>query len=537
MSAVQPRLIEPLQPLSVSGEWVFARDGSVTLLDDSGRWLGGCSVPYRAADVMLKSFEPRGTVAAFLAPMHAAEIRAALDRITPQQSVLVLQPDLQTVRTILSCEDFSADFESHRLHFTTGQHWLAELRTLFHEHPGLPTPQQFIKLPTAQAEIVDPIISDTQKALGEVIQSRAGRIRTLRDAPRVWNSNSCRIGVVAGSKFTLWDDAGSALAEGLRLASADARVKLSWLDPDVPIHAGPAGTAEFCAECDAVVTADTARCDFPDVLHSAMPWVTWVTKGRIPSATSAGPRDALLVADAAWKKRAIEAGWPATKVGVATFPTIQSVETSPDTVFDGWTILTDTTPIDIPEKLEEFSSHRLLWEAITADLAADPFALGDDLIAYLRKRTHAMNIDDATIDRLLFAESLLVPAYHQGIVRALMKAHLPVRVYGRGWADIEEFKPVSAGPIEKRHQLAHVLACTRRAVHVWPWATVHPIDATAVPKLRRTLGRLESFLQQARQPVRAAAMPAVNTQSISIDSILAALTHNFSAAGDGARIY
>ncbi len=537
MAAVQPRLIEALQPLAVAGEWVFARDGSLTLLDDAGRWLGDCSVPYLAAAAMIKSFEPRGTVAGFLAPTHAAEIRAALDRLTAQQSVLVLQPNLQTVRTILSCEDFSADFEAHRLHIATTREWAAELRTLFNEHPGLPTPQQFIKLPTALADIVDPIIAESQKIFGEVIHARAERIRSLRGVPREWNSNACRVGVIAGSKFALWDDAGAALAEALRPASSDARVRLAWLDPDIPIHAGPAGTAEFCRQCDAVVTADTARCDFTDVLPAAMPWVTWVTKGRIPSATSAGPRDALLVADAAWKKRAIEAGWPADRVGIATFPAIQRTEASPDTVFDGWTILTDTTPIQIPEKLEEFSSHRLLWEAITANLAADPFALGDDLIAYLRKRARAMSIDNATIDRLLFAESLLVPAYQQGIARAMMKERLPIRVFGRGWSEIDEFKPVSAGPIESRSHLARILADTRRVVHLWPWATVHPIDSTGLPTLRRTLGRLDSFLQQARQPAKTLALAGETRQAITIDAILAALTHNCRAASDGAAIY
>lgn len=534
LAVAQPAMVDLLQSLPVHGEWVLARDGSLTLLDSVGRWIGDCSLPYRAAVAMLKTLEPCGTLFCLLAPSHAADIRASLDRLNAQQAVLAVQPDLQSLRIALACEDFTADLDSHRLFFATGPEWNSQMRSVFIAHPGLPTPQQFIKLPTLSGEVADPLIAESQKLFVAVNNERSDRIRSLRDQRPAASSAARRIAVIAGSRFSLWDDAGAALAEALRPVSPD--VELPRLDPDLPIFAGPLAAAEFCNACDALITPDTGRCDFPDVLPKDLPWVTWVTKGRIPAASSAGPHDALLVADPAWIQTAVTAGWKAERVAVASFAPQAIDHDNAAQTFHGWTVIANTVPIELPKRLEEFSSHRVLWEQIAAELSADPFAVGEDVGNYLYKQTRRAGIDEASLDRRLFIESLIVPAYQQGIVRALSKAKLPVRLFGDGWHLIDDLRPLVAGPIENRAALAAALASSTKLLHVWPTAQSHPIAVTGLPVLRRMLSRLDAFVRDAKQfhPPKTTPQP---TQPISIERILSVLPSDFGRPGKERRLY
>jgi hypothetical protein len=375
--------------------------------------------------------------------------------------------------------------------FVTGEPWADDLRRLFNDRPGLPTPQQFIKLPTLTGDIADPIIQACQSVFAAVNAERTERIVALRNTPRTF-SNSGTIAVIAGSKFALWEDPGAQLATALLPSDA---TNLRRLDPDCPLLAGPLAVAEFCSKAEALVIADVGRCDFPDVLSKDLPWVTWVTRGRIPNRAAAGPRDALLVADPSWRDAAIAAGWDAHRVDIAGFPAIAPTESG--SKFDGWTVLADTRPVQMPKQLDEFSSHKLLWEAIDAELRTNPFAL-DDAASFLHKRCRSMDLDESTVDRKLFLEQLILPAYVQGVVRALLKADVPLRVFGLGWGQIEEFAAVAAGPIGDSEALAQALGGSKKLVHVWPGSGAHPIFATGLPVLRRRVSLLDAFVREAK---------------------------------------
>jgi hypothetical protein len=515
LAVAQPGFADRVQSLAVAGEWLFARDGSLTLQPTPGEWLGGCSIPYRACAVMLKTLDPRGTIQCFLAAAHAAEVKAALERLTAQQAVLVLQPQAGLIRTILACEDFTAALADHRLFFVTGDAWQDDLRRLFADRPGLPAPQQFIKLPTLAAELADPLIAGASAVFTAVNADRAERIRVLRDAPRTSRTTDT-IAVIAGSKFGLWDDSGATLASALLPSDA---INLRRLDCDSPLLAGPLATAEHCSKASVLVTADVARCDFPDVLSRDLPWVTWVTRGRIPSPAAAGPRDALLVADPAWCDLAIASGWNAERVDVAGFPMM--TPSLHDRAFDGWTVLADTTPMQQPKALKEFSSHQLLWESIHHQLIRDPFAL-DDIASFLHRHCRQQNVDEATLDRRMFIESLLVPAYQQGLVRALIQARVSVRLFGGGWEQIDDFRLHAAGPIRDRSALADALASSRRLIHVWPSTAIHPIFATGLPVLRRRVSPLDAFVRDAKSGQISAASP-VSVPPISLERVLRVL--------------
>jgi len=61
-------------------KWTFARDGTLTALEN-GKWWGGCSVPAKAAEELLRPLQITASVACFLAPAHPAQILFALRRL------------------------------------------------------------------------------------------------------------------------------------------------------------------------------------------------------------------------------------------------------------------------------------------------------------------------------------------------------------------------------------------------------------------------------------------------------------------------
>src|SRR5689334_17236670 len=83
--------------------WLFGRDGALTTKDVAGHWLSGCSVPRLAAESILESVEVTGTVACFLRPTHAQQVRFVLDKLTPRRALIVVLPDEAEYWTMLAC--------------------------------------------------------------------------------------------------------------------------------------------------------------------------------------------------------------------------------------------------------------------------------------------------------------------------------------------------------------------------------------------------------------------------------------------------
>ena len=101
-------------------EYVYSRDGSLSALDEAGRWWSGCSLPMRAQAAMLANLKVTGRVVCLLAPPHAATVRVALDKIGPRRAIIVLVPDSRELRVLLACDDFSAEIRERRLWFASG---------------------------------------------------------------------------------------------------------------------------------------------------------------------------------------------------------------------------------------------------------------------------------------------------------------------------------------------------------------------------------------------------------------------------------
>ena len=512
---VQPQVAEAVGLMPTDVTWVFGRDGFLTCHDALGRWWAGCSLPKRAGMAMLKTLEVRGVMGCFLAPAHAGQLAAALEILRPEQAVLVIQPDLIDMRVMLGSCDFSRDIASHRLWFATGGDWPEMLTATFADHPGLPTPARFIRTQTTDDEIINQLIPAAEKVLNAVNDSRARQLAETQNAEcrmqngvhsafNIQHSAFPRLLLVAPSHFRLWDDAGHALLTAL--TSDHAR----HLDPDDPAESSAMGLALAAMESDVIVVPNLARAGLPAVLPDRVAVLSWITQPRIPAFDATFSRDGLLLADSNWVSVAHAAGWPMDRLTVAAWPT----RIPAPAVVNCLALLADTCTLETPITRLEASSHHLLWEMIRAELAANPFALGSDVIGFIDRRRVKLGIAEEGFDRAMFIDKLVVPAYQQGLARILLEAGVPLRLYGSAWDQIPELRDAAGGTVETREKFDEAIARASALVYAWPMRYQHPIDSLARPVL--VPGRsADQWVRDAKNMLRATSREKAETPQIS----------------------
>jgi hypothetical protein len=437
----QPDLPARLKDGDTNQSWIFARDGYLTARSGAG-WLTGCSVPLRTARQLLQKLDLIGTLGCFLNPNHAAQIRAALEKIQPVQALVAIIPNSANLRLLFHCDDFSAEIAAARLFFVAGPDWPDQLGALFEKYPGLPLPQQFLRTSLLDDSEMSDLSTEAQRIISTETSRRSKKMAEIisqHERP----TRTGRIVVLAGSRFNLGDLSNVALRQAL---PEDDRSFITF-DPDHPLTAGPLALAEAAADADALVAADLFRADLPNVISRRTAWLTWITTGRITAPDAQCSRDGLLLADPTWRQGALNAGWPAARIQIAGWPQIvppAPVGNSPPVLG----ILTDTRTIEIPQKVRDFSSQHLLWEYVEDELTRDPLALGDDPDRYLNSRMARFNIRDEKFERGIFFDHLIAPAYKRGLTLFLMKNGIRLALFGRGWNEMTEFKSCAMGPIE-----------------------------------------------------------------------------------------
>jgi hypothetical protein len=492
LATLEPAALSALTDSPPENEWIFARDGSLTVMLPDQQWWGGCSLPRRAGQFMFKTLEIRGVVGCFLAPIHAAHIRIALDKLEAHQAILAIVPDPHVLQVLLHCENFAADFCAHRLWFAAGENWESDLAQILTQNPGLPTPGEFIRAISADNTLPDQLISPAQKAFALETTRRSAEVQSILTAshqPPVQRTptRSRTFFVVAPSHFRLWNDAPMTLARilGSSQACPEQACAVRLFDSDNPASASPLGLARGVVGADAVLTANLARADLPAVIPAHMPIITWITLPRIPAPAPAAPRDALLLADPAWLARARAQGWPDDRIQLAAWPAAQqSTSVDDPAISHVASLIADTHALVPPKKINEFSSHLLLWDLIDQELRRDPFQLKNDIDAYLTPRVARFQIDPQSFNKSLFIEHLIVPAYQQAVARALIAQGVPIRLYGNGWDQIESLAAHAGGPITSRDHFNQVVAGSGALVHAWPSTDAHPIDVAGRPVIR-----------------------------------------------------
>ena len=480
----EPSLAPSVAEISVEADWVLARDGSLTARTADG-WLSGCSLPRRAAEAVLRKMELGAAVTCFLSPTHAGQLRVTLDRLTPGQALIAVVPEIDDLRLMMACDCFESEIEAGRLWFAWGEDWAERLMDLLTDNDGLPVPGQFVRTAMVEDDRVQQMIAAAQGVLSREMARRAEAVREIYKGATPDYDTVCAI---APGRFRLWDDAGAEIADVARTAG--------WriIDPDQPCEASPVALARAAAPCGGVVAANLGRADLGEALPKTTRVITWLTGPRVPRFDPKADGDALLVADDRWRSTAIAAGWPADKVTVAAWPTRRAERAG-----TGLGVIADTAPIARPSF--DLSSHTILWDTIAAELSGDPFAVGQDVAAYLVQWLRRAGIDEQTIDARTFIERLILPAYQQGLSARLIKAGVPVKLFGQGWDQIAEFEPHHQGEVPDPDALRRAVASCAALAHVWPDAWAHPIDAAGRPVLRRTFRGPEAWLADARRIV------------------------------------
>ena len=473
--AAEQRWLEHVAP-DTAIHWVLARDGSLTgriETADGFRWLEDCSLPARASAAMLAKTKLSNPVTCFLSPFHAAAVRRNLDALQPEQAVILVLPQLPQLSTVLHCEDFSADIARHRLWIVAGEEWPQQLERLLTEQIGLAVPSQFLRLSVTDPSLIGDMINQAQAVFGRVIAGRSERIVAMQAG--ACTKQQRHLCVATSMRFRLWHDEGFTLSQS---APADA----IRVDSSDPANGSPLKMARCAIDAGILLTPNLARADMPNVVPQHVPWLTWITNDRIPAFQGAAPDDHLLVADPIVERTAIEQGWPADRVCAAAWPSVD------DHRSDGvgeLTVLSNTMPLDAPKELESFSSHRVLWDTIRRDIAADPagvMKLG--VSGYLTRQLERYKIATDSFPFERFANDLIIPAYAQAIVDAKLRQNIRVKLFGDGWSDIARFRPYAAAPLSSRMALQKALAEARTLLHVWPTQFVHPSESLGIPVVR-----------------------------------------------------
>jgi hypothetical protein len=462
MASLQSELAEQVRQTPIWANWVFGRDGFLTTRTPSN-WWSGCSVTLLAGRQMLKKLELTGTTGCFLNPANAGQIRACFEKLQPTQAVIAVVPEIISLKMILTCEDFSNEFDAARLFFVAGKNWPEQLETLVQKFPGLPLPQQFIRTILLDDADMVPFTTDAQAVISRETSRRAERLPVIlarNNRPRTG-----RVLVLAGSRFNLADLSNLALRRALIEPGDDS--KFVPFDPDHPLTASPLALAEAAADVDAIITADLFRADLPGIVSPQTPWITWITRGRLAGPDLQAKNDVALLANSDWRPLALEAGWPKDKVNLAGWPEIVARPVFSDS-FRVLGLLTDTCAIEAPQRVKDFSSQLLLWEMIENELSNDPLSLGDNPNQYLQSRMIKLNISDEGFDRNFFLEKLIAPAYKGGLTLFLLRNGVPMALYGRGWMDKPEFKAWAKGPIENPDDLTNAVSHCHAVLQPFP---------------------------------------------------------------------
>jgi hypothetical protein len=511
----QPWLSAQARSIAPNLTWLFGRDGALTGMLDGVRWWAGCSVPLAAARFMLASMDVRGTVGCFLDPLHASQLRVALDRLHQRQAVLAIVPEDQTLAVLLHAEDFSADIRAGRLWFSAGPEWESQLRGIFKDQPGLPTPVEFIRPITANPEAVSALIEPAQCVFADASARRGEEMKALCAGWQPARRPASQLCLLCPSEFRLWDDAALALGE---MDFSSAGISITKLDSDRPTSASPLALGSAAAACDAVLTANVFRSHLPGVIPQAMPWITWVTTPRIGAAADAGPNDRLLLADPSWQSIAHQLGWDEARLDVAGWPRPPLSDPPARQI----SVLADIPSLDVPKRLEEYSSQVLLWELIRDELSRDPFLAVEEIDGYLDSRRARFQIGDDGFDRSVFIDHLMMPAVQHGLARRLVRDRMPVRLFGRGWETVEGLASFHGGIITSREELMHIVAASAALVHLWPWQSGHAVESMGRPIVRSR--RLDEFLSHARAARNGTLAPPGRTeQTISPPLVASAL--------------
>lgn len=474
---VQPGVVVERLPGGWSACW--GRDGTGTFRDGEGRWWKGCSVPRAASVAMLESLSGSAPVAVYLQPMHPAGVVEALRILGAEQVLIALLESEEELGLFLGCVDFSGAIRAHRLLFATSVEGRGGLAEVLAANADMPTPGLFVRTSHLTDEVVTGLIEGCQAVFGREHERRTVRVNELsgRVVAREWPAR--RVVVGRRGRFEVWNDGADVLA-GV-MGGVEGVEVVTWVMDD-PLRASPVHLLGLAVEADGMVGCDFYRPDAQGILPGDFRLVTWATCGRIASYSDAGEGDLLLVADSELRGLARARGWPEEKVVMAGRPVRVpgGVAGEPGHV----AMIGETKEIKIPAVIEDYSSHRLLWERVEAELRGNALRVGQDVEGYVTKIQEEMSISGDGFPMELIVSALVVPLWRQQVVRMLVAAGVGVKTYGRGWDSVQDLRATWGGEIGSQGELFAAVDGARLLLAPEPGVRAHPVDFAGRPVVR-----------------------------------------------------
>lgn len=473
LEAVWPRTLLSIPETLPELEWLYARDGTLSGRYVEKRWIGGVSVPGKAAARMLGKVAVTGSSAVLLAPTHALQVRTVLDRMTRQQVLLVVIPAEQTAGTLLGCADFSVDLRAQRLWLACGPEWAEELTRILEAQDGIAPASMMIRVPGLNAATVERVLKPCEAILAQHSQMHRSQLAQIHARPRSPSRPPRRICTVAGP-FELWNDAA------FLLAKAPASCSSVTLESAMPTHSSALKFARAAEGCDAVVTANLGRADLPSVVPENVPWITWATTNRVARHHPSASLDRLIIADPAQREMAMNAGWPESSIFLGREPT-----RAPGTDSAGMpAIIADLPRPLMPRSVEEMSSQRLVWDRVEHEVAENPFCIGSSPVDYLLSVAEQIGMARVALPVELFVTELLIPCFARSLAHLLSRREVKFQVFGRGWDVVPDLGSRWRGPVETEADLENALGSTRLLIDVWPGLPVHAARRCGRPTIQ-----------------------------------------------------
>ncbi len=398
--------------------WQRGRDGSLTArLGDA--WLGGSALPALVGERMTRDIGLRQGSVALIAPNHLGHVVALASRLEAAQSLTVIWPDVRRMRLALGCADVSSMILQGKLVCFAGTH---DIASRARRCRGWAVPGSLHLCGDAvavQGRDITTLVTAVQGAIQSATDWHAGETARVASMPA---STGGPMLVAAGSSFRLLADAGR------RLTAALAGPGVRLLDLDDARSASRLAFADAAAEADSIVTADVTRADVPNVVPSATPWVTWISRPRSP-VRAMNATDGIVLADDAWRNAWLAAGWSSDRVKTCSWP-VENVQSRGKSTLLAFDLPTQDEP---PAVVKQYSSQAVAWGSIAEELQSFPYRLRESggARSYLLGRLRATGLDPASLDLGLWHTHLVTPSFARGVGRLARRAGATLA--GLGW--------------------------------------------------------------------------------------------------------
>ena len=186
----------------------------------------------------------------------------------------------------------------------------------------------------------------------------------------------------------------------------------------------------------------------------------------------------------------------------------------------GVALIADTIPIERPARLDDFSSHAMLWETLRREIDEHPEAVGTDAGEYLERKIRTYGVAEEGLDRAIFIERLIRPAFAWAVARSLIGAGLRPQLFGEGSARLDEFAVHAGGPIRSREELTDAIAASRVLIHCWPERHAHPVEAAGRPVVRAAGKPRGTILREIREALHRRVPNVTREQVLNRDTIV-----------------